>query len=120
MKLTRHDTFENVLFRSAASLKHQNIKKTSKMENKDATVYGVKLIAFGSTFTFLAIYLNIIFMRLILYILELQKNNYEYFTILEKGMKLYLSIKNELNMSTINTETCNLQVKFSENPFLIK
>lgn len=35
-------------------------------------------------------------------------------------MKLYLSIKNELNMSTINTETCNLQVKFSENPFLIK
>lgn len=59
-------------------------------------------------------------MRLILYRLELQKIIIEYFTILEKRMKLCLSIKNKLNMSTINTETCNLQVNFSGNPFSIK
>ena len=38
MKLTRSDTLEKVKFTSAASLKHQNIKKASKMENKNATV----------------------------------------------------------------------------------
>ena len=56
-------------------------------------------------------------MKLILCILELQKIIIKYFTILEKRMKLCLSIKNKLNMTT---ETCNLQVNFSGNSFSIK
>lgn len=41
MKLTRSNTFENVLFRPAEPLKHQTIEKNLKIENKNATVYGL-------------------------------------------------------------------------------
>lgn len=42
MELTRSNTFEHVLFRSAESLKHQNIEgKDLKIENKNATVSGL-------------------------------------------------------------------------------
>lgn len=38
MKLTKSEPFKNVLFRSAESLKHQNIEKNLKIENKNAIV----------------------------------------------------------------------------------
>lgn len=42
MELTRSNTFEHVLFRSAESLKHPNIEeKKLKIENKNATVSGL-------------------------------------------------------------------------------
>lgn len=41
MEPMRSNTVENVLFRSAESLKHRNIEKNPKIKNKNATVHGL-------------------------------------------------------------------------------